>query len=109
MLLSMASLILLYTDVILLTHIASHIFKADALTRVIYRVFDITHFLDVHPDFGLVSALSSVNEGAVLIRQELELVFKKPGQSKLVSPTAKAGKAKSMLQELFATVVRLIL
>ena len=107
MLLSMASLVL-HTDVILLTLIASRIFNVDALSRVIYRVFDITHFLDLHLDFGLVSALSSGIKGAIHIRQELELVFNKPGQSKLVSTVAKAAKAKSMPQEVSATVVRLI-
>lgn len=53
------------------------------------------YFLSHHPDFGLVNALTLDGEGQMHIRQELELVFHKPGMFKLMFPTSKAATAKS--------------
>lgn len=80
----MASQVIIWIDVYLLTHIASLIFKADSLARTMYRGFDIVHFLDLHPDYGLENPPNFNGTGAMHIHQELELVFNKPGWSKLV-------------------------
>ena len=69
----------------LLTFIASHIFKGDSLSRMIYRIFNIDHFLHRLPNFGLVDAFTYDEEGAKHTHQELELVFNKPGEFKLVN------------------------
>ena len=79
---------ILHIDWALLTFIANHIFKRDSLSRMIYRVFNIDHFLHQLPNFGLVNAFTYDEEGAKHTHQELELVFNKPGKRKLVASPA---------------------
>ena len=78
-----------------LTIIASHVFRADALARVIYKVFSLDYFLQQNPDYGLLKTLTLDEEGAKRIHQEMQLVFYKPGELKLVSPKSRIVNAKS--------------
>ena len=75
----MASLLSLNFDVISLISIASRVFKAESLARMIYKVFFIDHFLTTQPNFGLIQALTFDEEGAERARQEVGLVFHLPG------------------------------
>lgn len=54
------------------------------------------YFLDLHPDFGLVKALTLDDEGRMHINEELELVFNKPGGFKLVFFTLEDAKVKTI-------------
>ena len=59
--------------------IASHVFNSASLARIIYTTFSIDHFLKHQPDFGVMKPINLDGEGAKRMRQELELVFNKPG------------------------------
>ena len=72
--------------------IASRVFKPDSLARIIYKTFDIDHFLKHQPDYGVVKPISLDAEGAKSMRQELELVFNKTGRSKTVCPISEPSK-----------------
>lgn len=65
--------------IMLLIVVASNVFQTDALSRIIYRVFDVDLFLTHYPSYGLVSTLTLDREVAMHIAEEKELVFKKSG------------------------------
>ena len=64
---------------VLLKLIASRVFNPDSLARIIYSIFYLDHFLKHQPEYGVVKPISLDNEGAKRMRQELALVFNKPG------------------------------
>ena len=85
-------------DIIVNGESSDHRHVKDSLTiidRVIYKVFSLDYFLQQNPDYWLLKTLTIDEEGAKRIHQEMQLVFYKPGELKLVSPKSRIVNAKS--------------
>ena len=85
----------------LLKWIANRVFNPSSLARIIYRTFDIDYFLKHRPDYGIVKPINLDDEGAESMRQELELVFNKPGWFKTVYPTSEPSKLSQSRRKYF--------
>lgn len=65
----------------LLTLIAHLVFKPNALSRIMHKARDLEVLLQNRPDVGLIQKISSMKDGAVRLREEIVVVFDKPGRS----------------------------
>lgn len=64
----------------LLTCLAYHIFKYNALSRMIFRAADLNIFLKMSPNSGITRGGALDTDVAQRMQEKLSIMFDKPGQ-----------------------------